>query len=104
MIWRRLSLVVAPLVVVACATHTDRGTLADLRQIEAQVEEVPLEDSLDRAAQSYRRFLEETSGSTMTPEAMRRHADQQIEKEYGRIGDGILRREGLVLLILYVLP
>ena len=88
--WRRLSLVVAPWVVVACAVHTDEGTLADLRQIQAEVEEVSLDDSLDRAAQSYRRFLEETPEGTMTPEAMRRLADLQIEKEYGLLGDGAM--------------
>ena len=72
----------------ACATTTDNGTLAELDAVPADVEEVYLADSLERAAQSYRRYLEETSASARTPEAMRRLADLQIEQEYGIIGGG----------------
>ena len=37
---------------------------------------------------NYRRFLEETPETTMTPEAMRRLADLEIEKQFGiRTGD-----------------
>ena len=39
--------------------------------------------------ESYRRYLEETSKSSMTPEAMRRLADLQIEQAYGVIGSGV---------------
>jgi tetratricopeptide (TPR) repeat protein len=35
--------------------------------------------------QSYKRFLEETPGSALVPEAIRRLADLKIEKEYGTI-------------------
>ena len=74
---------------VACATTTsEHGTLAELDSVEADVDEVYLEDSLERAAQSYRRYLDETSASARTPEAMRRLADLQIEQEYGVIGGG----------------
>jgi hypothetical protein len=52
----------------------------------ADVDEIHLDDSLELAAQSYRRYLEETEESAMTPEAMRRLADLQIEQEYGVIG------------------
>jgi tetratricopeptide (TPR) repeat protein len=52
----------------------------------ADVDEVHLDDSLELAAQSYRRYLEETEESAMTPEAMRRLADLQIEQEYGVLG------------------
>jgi tetratricopeptide (TPR) repeat protein len=44
------------------------------------------EDSLERAAQSYRRYLEDTDKNTRTPEAMRRLADLQIEQAYGVLG------------------
>ena len=74
----------------ACATTSERGTLADLGQVKADVEEVYLDDSLERAAQSYRRYLQETSESARTPEAMRRLADLQIEQAYGVIGSGEL--------------
>ncbi len=70
----------------ACARIGEQGTLAELERVEADTEEVFLEDSLELAAQSYRRYLEETPQSARTPEAMRRLADLQIEKEYGVIG------------------
>src|SRR5438876_10844959 len=39
--------------------------------------------------QQYRRFLEEAPETAMTPEAMRRLADLQLEKQFGiRTGDG----------------
>ena len=72
----------------ACATTSNEGTLAELQHIEADTEEVYLDDSLDLAADSYRRYLEETSVSARTPEAMRRLADLQIEQAYGVMGSG----------------
>ncbi|MDH3362365.1 MAG: tetratricopeptide repeat protein [Gammaproteobacteria bacterium] len=75
----------------ACATTTSNpGTLAELESVQADVDEVYLDDSLDRAAESYRRYLEETTESARTPEAMRRLADLQIEQAYGVIGSGEL--------------
>lgn len=71
----------------ACATSSDVGTLAELEQVTADVEDIHLDDSLDRAAQSYRRYLEETPVSERTPEAMRRLADLQIEQAYGLLGN-----------------
>ena len=73
---------------VACASGPERDTLAELRDVEPDVAEVEVEDSLDRAMASYRDYLEETPESVMTPEALRRLADLQIEKQYGIIGDG----------------
>jgi len=74
----------------ACGTTMDHGTLAELEQVEPDTQEVFLDDSLALAAQSYRRYLEETPRSSRTPEAMRRLADLQIEQEYGVIGTGEL--------------
>ena len=54
----------------------------------ADTTEVTVEDGLDKAMQSYRRFLDETPEGAMTPEAMRRLADLKLEKEYGILGDG----------------
>ena len=72
---------------VACATTSDEQvTLAELEQVQPDVEEVYLDDSLERAAQSYRKYLDETTESARTPEAMRRLADLQIEQEYGLRG------------------
>jgi len=70
----------------ACATTSQQGTLAELQGVQPDINEVYLEDSLERAAQSYRAYLEETSESARTPEAMRRLADLQIEQQYGVIG------------------
>ena len=88
---KRNAIVIAitSMTLIACATQSNhRGTLAELQQVEADVEDIYLEDSLERAAQSYRRYLEESSESTRTPEAMRRLADLQIEQAYGVIGSG----------------
>ncbi|MDH3613229.1 MAG: tetratricopeptide repeat protein [Gammaproteobacteria bacterium] len=76
--------------IVACATTSNQGTLAELEQVSANIDEVYLDDSLERAAQSYRRYLEGTAESARTPEAMRRLADLQIEQAYGVLGSGEL--------------
>ena len=63
----------------ACGTTENRsGTLAELDTVPPDLDEVILNDSLELAAQSYRRYLEETTESARTPEAMRRLADLQI--------------------------
>ena len=72
----------------ASAPEDNSGTLAELGEVPADVEDVYLEDGLERAAESYRRYLEETPKTRRTPEAMRRLADLQIEQEYGVLGDG----------------
>ena len=87
---RRLAIpmVVAPVFMVGCAARPNKpvgtaGTLATLRNVRPDVQEAKVEQGLDQAMQQYRRFLEETPETTMTPEAMRRLADLKIEKEYG---------------------
>jgi TolA-binding protein len=71
-----------------CASIPEQGTLAELQNVTADLDEVYLADSLERAAESYRRYLEQTPESARTPEAMRRLADLQIEQAYGVIGNG----------------
>ncbi len=84
---RRLGAVIpAVLLLQACAGNPDRHTLAELRDVAPDLEEVTLGDSLDRALESYRRFLQETPASAKTPEAMRRLADLQLEKQFGIVG------------------
>lgn len=74
--------------VTACGSSVVKtGTLAELSAVEADLNDVYLDDSLERAAESYRRYLAETSESARTPEAMRRLADLQIEQAYGIIGE-----------------
>ena len=59
------------------------GTLADLRKARPDVQDVKVEQGLEQAMQNYRRFLEESPETAMTPEAMRRLADLQLEKQFG---------------------
>lgn len=81
-------LVASSLVLVACGANPDKETLASLRDVPADTAEMQVTDGIDKAAQSYQRFLDNTPDSTLTPEAMRRLADLKIEKEYGLLGDG----------------
>jgi cellulose synthase operon protein C len=75
--------------VAGCAGSPDKRTLAELRNVRPDVQEVPVEAGLEKAMQGYRRYLDETPETELTPEAMRRLADLQIEKEFGiRAGDG----------------
>ena len=59
------------------------GTLAELRNIRPDLQEVKVEQGLEQAMQKYRSFLEKTPETAMTPEAMRRLADLQLEKQFG---------------------
>ena len=79
----------------ACASTSDERTLAELRSVEPDMREVTVEQSLDKAMASYRRFLEQTPTNVKTPEAMRRLADLQIEKRYGIIGEDAAPRAPL---------
>src|SRR6516162_8105933 len=62
---------------------TTTGTLAELRNMKPDVKEMKVEQGLEQAMQQYRKFLEEAPETAMTPEAMRRLADLQIEKQFG---------------------
>src|SRR5215472_5786632 len=79
-------------VLAACAAHQSdqRGTLASLHQVKPDTKEVPVDQGIDRAVQSYRDFLQQAPDSKQAPEAMRRLADLSIEKQYGIHGDGKL--------------
>jgi len=85
---RRLATLVmlASTLAVGCAVRSARspaGTLAELREMRPDVEEIPVEQGLQRAMEGYRRYLEEAPETSMTPEAMRRLADLQLEQEFG---------------------
>ena len=86
---RKLSLSMLTLAfVVACSSNPERQTLARLHDVPPDLADIEVEDSLAMAMHSYRSFLEETPESEMTPEAMRRLADLQIENQFGIIGTG----------------
>src|SRR5258708_19167963 len=83
-----IPMVIAPVFMVGCAARPNKplgtaGTLAELRNVRPDVQEVKVEQGLDQAMQQYRRFLAETPETTMTPEAMPRLADLQLEKQFG---------------------
>src|SRR5881628_2076008 len=84
---RRLALatLLAPALLAGCAAHhtATKGTLADLRKVRPDLQEVTIEQGLAQAMEGYRRFLQETPETAMTPEAMRRLADLQVEKQFG---------------------
>jgi len=84
---RFIFLVFVSALITGCATTSHEGTLAELQVVKPDLREIYLEDSLERAAESYKRYLEETSVGAKTPEAMRRLADLQIEQEFGIIAD-----------------
>jgi tetratricopeptide (TPR) repeat protein len=74
--------------IAGCASRVTKpvattGTLAELRNVRPDVQEVRVEQGLEQAMQNYRRFLDETPQTAMTPEAMRRLADLQLEKQFG---------------------
>ena len=88
---RRLAvpMLLAPVLLAGCAVRSGKGTLAELRSVHPDVQEAKVDQGLDQAMLGYRRFLEETPQAQMTPEAMRRLADLQIEKQFGlKAGDG----------------
>src|ERR1700727_767066 len=62
---------------------TTQGTLAELHKVAPDVQEVETQQSVDQAMQQYRKFLEESPETPMTPEAIRRLADLELEKQYG---------------------
>ncbi len=72
-------------VALACAGHSDRGTLAALQSQEPDLSEAMVDDGIDQAMAGYRKFLAEAPKSSLTPEAMRRLADLKLEKEYGAL-------------------
>src|SRR5262245_19620556 len=85
-----ISTVFALTLMVGCAHRANKpkavptsGTLVELRDVRPDLQEVKVEQGLEQAMQNYRRFLEETPETTMTPEAMRRLADLQLEKQFG---------------------
>ena len=72
---------------LGCQTARDEsGTISQLRNVEPDLNEYAVDDSLVSAMAGYREFLNATPNHAMAPEAMRRLADLEIEKEYGVMG------------------
>src|SRR5215467_4857515 len=86
-----IPVVFALTIMVGCAARAKKntaGTLADLHSVAPDVKDVTVANGLDQALEQYRKIVEETPKTAMTPEAMRRLADLQVEKQYGiRVGN-----------------
>ncbi|VAW60593.1 TPR domain protein, putative component of TonB system, partial [hydrothermal vent metagenome] len=81
---RQLMIVaVSCFLLLSCVTGSDKETLSSLDDVELDIQEAEISGSLEKAMESYQKFLEETPETAMTPEALRRLADLKIEKEYG---------------------
>jgi tetratricopeptide (TPR) repeat protein len=78
----RLTPVTLYLLLAACATSNNEGTLASLNDVKFEVKEEKVDGSLEKAMESYQKFLEQTPETEMTPEALRRLADLKIQKDY----------------------
>lgn len=78
-------ILIALLLISACQSVGDKDTIARLRDRQIDITEVEIKGGLDKAMQSYQRFLEETPDTALAPEAIRRLADLKIEKEYGTV-------------------
>jgi tetratricopeptide (TPR) repeat protein len=84
---RTAVMLTAGVLLVGCHTVRDhRGTISQLRSVEPDLQEVPVDNSLVSAMAGYRQFLNATPNHQLAPEAMRRLADLQIEKDYGVVG------------------
>jgi hypothetical protein len=75
-------LLVYALFVTGCAAYNTEGTLGSLKNVDIEIKEEVIVGSLEKALESYQRYLDETPETAMTPEAIRRLADLKIEKEY----------------------
>jgi len=83
---KRISLVspLFTLLLASCAS-SDHKTIAELHDIEIPVKNIKIEGGVEKAMLSYQKFLEQTPDTAITPEAIRRLADLNIEREYGVI-------------------
>jgi len=85
---KKLLITMVVISLVACATESGKGTLADLETVTVELKDANVEGGLDKAISGYQQFLNETPESKLTPEAIRRLADLKVEKEFGVLTDG----------------
>ncbi len=81
-----IALVCLSLLATACAGGMNKRTLSSLDGVEPDLSDVQVDVALDQALKGYRQFLAEAPVSSLTPEAMRRLGDLQLEKNYGYLG------------------
>src|SRR5882724_7285215 len=86
MLRRAIPIVVVSAFLGGCTAHhkpPTQGTLADLNKVAPDVKDAETKQSVEQAMEHYRKFLDESPETPMTPEAIRRLADLELEKEYG---------------------
>ena len=93
MLRRAIPIMVVSAFLGGCTAHhkpvNTQGTLADLKKVAPDVKDAETKQSVEQAMEHYRKFLDESPETPMTPEAIRRLADLQLEKEYGiHTGEG----------------
>jgi len=89
----RWSVLALPLLLSACQSVGGKDTIAMLHNMKIEIKEEKIEGGLEKAMEGYRRFLEETPDSALSPEAIRRLADLKVEREYGLLsGDTVAER------------
>src|SRR5512139_4058090 len=85
MSYSRLLFMVLAAMLVSCASDSNKGSIGQLKDVKIELADAKIEGGLEKAMQSYQKFLEQTPESSMTPEALRRLADLKIQKEYGTL-------------------
>ncbi|NOQ87762.1 MAG: tetratricopeptide repeat protein, partial [Gammaproteobacteria bacterium] len=88
-----LALLTGYILLVSCATTSTEGTLASLSDVKFVVKPEKVDGSLEKAMESYEKFLKETPETEMTPEALRRLADLKIQKEYEVIDEARVQQQ-----------
>jgi len=84
---KKILITILVIALVACATESDKGTLAELETVKVELKDANVEGGLDKAISGYQQFLNQTPESQLTPEAIRRLADLKVEKEFGVLTD-----------------
>jgi tetratricopeptide (TPR) repeat protein len=84
---KRSLILLVLLLLSSCASNDHRGRISQLENVKVEIKDVKVEGGLDKAMESYQKFLKQTPESELTPEAMRRLADLKIDKQYGTVTD-----------------
>ena len=87
MIFNRWLIIFTSLLMVSCTLIGKQGTIGQLDSVAIDLKDEKIVGGLEKAMQSYQKFLAETPESALTPEAIRRLADLKITREYGIITD-----------------
>lgn len=75
-------LLVPLLLISGCAAVKDDNTLSSLEQTSLPIKDEQVTGSLEKAMENYREYLQQAPASKKTPEAMRRLANLEVDKNY----------------------